>query len=102
MLAEIAVMPVCGEKSLSRYVAEVVRYIKEEADKRGLKYELTSMATLIEGKDEDVWEILKGCHETIRQYSDRVYTIIHIDDKKGRTDALQYKKSRIEDILHET
>lgn len=99
MLAEVVIAPFDKGKSLSAYVAKVVNYIRKEADKKDMKYQLTSMGTLIEGKDDDVWDILRGAHETMKQYSNRVYTIIHIDDKKGRIDAIDYKKSKVEDLL---
>jgi len=59
------------------------------------------MGTIIEGKDEDVWEILKGAHETMKKYVNRVYTIIHIDDRKGKVNAIKDKKKSIENLLKE-
>lgn len=104
MLAEISVIPIGNGESLSPYITEVIKYINSEVSKRGdlkreIKSELTSMSTIIEGRDYDVWEILRGCHETMKKYSDRVYTIIKIDDRKGERCAILKKKSKIEKLL---
>ncbi len=104
MLAEISIVPIGNGESLSQYVSEVVKYInlevsKREYAKREIKFEVTSMSTIIEGGDCDIWEILRGCHETMKKYSDRVYTIIKIDDRKGEKCAILKKKSKIERLL---
>ena len=101
MLAQITVSPFDKGRSLSKYVSEVVKYVKMESIKRNLRYELTSMGTMIEGKNEDVWEVLKGAHETMRKYSKRVSTHISIDDNEGADIAILGKKRKIESILEE-
>lgn len=99
MLAEISVIPIGNGESLSQYVSEAVKYIKREVLKREMNFKLTSMNTIIEGRSDDVWEVLRGCHETMKKYSDRVYTIINIDDRKGERCAILKKKSKIEKLL---
>jgi len=99
MLAKISIFPVGKGESLSAYVARAVEYIIKEAKKSGTKYELTSMGTMIEGRFDDVWRILKGCHEVMKKYSNRVYITIEIDDRKGKSDAITYKKEKIRRIL---
>jgi len=99
MLAELVVSPIGKQESLSHYVAEVVYYIKDQAEKGKIKYELTSMGTIIEGESNEVWETLMGAHNTMKEYSNRVYTIIHIDDRKGRDNTINSKKEKVEGIV---
>ena len=101
MLAQFSIHPVGEQESLSRYVAEVIRYVREECDKKELKYEFHSMGTEIEGPDEDVWSIMKGAHDLMKLQANRVYTLITIDDRKGRSNAMVDKKAKIEYILGE-
>jgi uncharacterized protein (TIGR00106 family) len=96
MLAEISVMPVGNEESLTKYVVDVINYIENESKKRNLKYRPGPMGTLIEGDSEDVFEVLKGAHNTMANLSNRVYTIIKIDDRKGRLNAMVDKMKGIE------
>nr|NIO20866.1 MTH1187 family thiamine-binding protein [Candidatus Aenigmarchaeota archaeon]NIQ17733.1 MTH1187 family thiamine-binding protein [Candidatus Aenigmarchaeota archaeon]NIS73045.1 MTH1187 family thiamine-binding protein [Candidatus Aenigmarchaeota archaeon] len=88
MLAKISVFPIDKGESVGNYVAKVIDYIIRESDKAGVRYEITSMGTLIEGETEDVWRLLKGSHEVMRKYSNRVYITIEIDDRRGKTDAI--------------
>ncbi|MEK6845065.1 MAG: MTH1187 family thiamine-binding protein [Nanoarchaeota archaeon] len=101
MLAELSIFPTDKGASVSKYVVNVVKYIKQECENKGMAYESNSMATLIEGKPNDVWEIIIKCHDIMRAESERVYSVIKIDDRKGRTDSLVYKKGKIEKLLFE-
>ena len=99
MLAQISIFPIGKGESLSEEVSKVVSYIQHESMRRGIKYEITSLATLIEGRDNDVWEVLRGCYDLAKQNSNRVYAAITIDEKKGRDNALYYKKNKIEQLI---
>ncbi len=99
MLAELTIFPTDKGVSVSFYVAKVIEYIKNESEKRDLKYELNAMGTIIEGEFDDVWGVLKGCHEVMRKYSNRIYIVINIDDKKGRENAIEEKVRSIEDKI---
>jgi uncharacterized protein (TIGR00106 family) len=96
MLAEISVVPIGNGESLTQYVIEVINYIERESKKRNLVYKPSSMGTMIEGDSEDVFEVLKGAHNTMTNLSNRVYTVIKIDDRKGRTNAMVDKMKGIE------
>jgi len=47
-----------------------------------MEYRLTPMGTIIVGDWEPAMNIIRQCHETVRQMSDRVMTRIKIDDFK--------------------
>ncbi len=99
MLAELTIFPTDKGMSVSSYVKKVIEYIKDESEKRNLKYELNSMGTNIEGEFDDVWDIIINSHKIMRKYSDRVYIVIKIDDRKGAKNAITEKRKSIEDKL---
>ena len=61
-------------------IAQSVKAVKDS----GLKYQVGSMGTLIEGESEQVFEVLKQMHMKMRQQSKRVSTLIKIDDQVDR------------------
>jgi len=99
MLAELTIFPIDKGISVSSYVKKAIEYIKNESEKRSLKYELNSMGTNIEGEFDDVWDIIINSHKIMRKYSDRIYIIIKIDDRKGVKNAIIEKRKSIEDKL---
>ena len=99
MLAQVSIFPTDKGGSVSEYVVKAVRYIRTECQKRGMNCETTSMSTLIEGSFGEVYDVVMGAHRILRVNSDRVYLVMSIDDRKGRTNALDYKKDKIERLL---
>jgi uncharacterized protein (TIGR00106 family) len=95
MLANFSIIPLGGGESVSKYVAKVIDVV----DKSGLRYQLTSMGTLVEGNWEEVMGIIKKCHNTTRKLVPRVYTVIAIDDRKGAKGRLTGKVKSVERIL---
>jgi len=94
VIAHFTVVPM-GKESLSEDVARVIDLI----DKSGIEYRLTSMGTIIEGEPDVVWSLIRKCHETMRASSRRVVTTITIDDREGKSGAIQSKIDRIEKRL---
>jgi len=99
MLAKISIFPTDKGESVSAYVVKVIEYIIKEAERTGIKYDVTSMGTIIEGEFDDIWKLLKECHNIMRRDSNRVYITIEIDDRKGKSNALTYKKEKINEML---
>ena len=88
MIAELAIFPVSEGTSLSDYVAEILKIIH----KSGLKYELHSMGTNVEGNIEDIAAVVKKCHERLKEMGcDRISTNIKIDERFDKTYPMQYK-----------
>lgn len=86
-----------GEKSLSRYVAEVVKLL----DRKGVKYQLTPMATIIEAPTvEDVLKIVAEAHELMFKLgAERVSTTVRIDDRRDKERHMEDKvKSVMEKV----
>ncbi|WP_258085028.1 MTH1187 family thiamine-binding protein [Thermococcus thermotolerans] len=79
VIVEFVIVPL-GEKSLSRYVAEVVKLL----ERKGVKYQLTPMATIIEVPTaRDAFEIIAQAHELMFELgAERVSTTVRIDDRR--------------------
>jgi uncharacterized protein (TIGR00106 family) len=92
MLAMFSTFPVDKGESLSDEVASVIELI----DRSGLNYQTTAMGTLVEGDWDQVFDLIKRCHQALRQGSRRVYTRITVDDREGATNQLARKVAAIE------
>lgn len=71
--------------SISPYVAEIHKYLQTQK----FPHQLHDMGTLIEGKTSELLTLAKKLHELpFRQGVQRVYTIIHIDDRRDKKVSL--------------
>jgi len=96
VIVEFVIVPL-GEKSLSRYVAEVIKLL----EKKGVKYQLTPMATIIETKTvREAFDIIEEAHELMFNLgAERVSTTIRIDDRRDRERHMEDKvKSVLEKV----
>ncbi len=94
MIAHFTVVPM-GKESLSEDVARVIDLI----DKSGIEYRLTAMGTIVEGDPDEIWSLLRKCHEAMRASAKRVITTISIDDREGKSGAIRSKVDRVEKRL---
>lgn len=94
MIAIVSVVPM-GKEALSKDVSTVIDII----DQSGLDYRLTAMGTIIEGKPDEVWGLIRRCHDTMKQRANRVHTQITIDDRKDEHGAIRSKVTDIEQHL---
>ena len=95
MLAKFSIIPLGQGTHLSNKIAEIIKII----DESGLEYQLTSMGTIVEGGWKEVMELIEECHQKALAFSERVYTIINIDDFSGRTSRLKGKVESVEKTL---
>jgi len=88
VIVEFVVVPL-GERSLSRYVAEIVKLLES----RGVKYQLTPMSTIIEVPTvREAFEIIGEAHELMFKLgADRVSTTVRIDDRRDREVRMEGK-----------
>jgi uncharacterized protein (TIGR00106 family) len=96
-ILEISVVPIgTSDTSLSAYVADCLRILKEEK----VRYELSSMGTNIEGDLNDLLRIAHKMHLTpFRKGALRVVTTIKIDDRRDKKGTLEGKKKAVESKL---
>jgi uncharacterized protein (TIGR00106 family) len=92
MLVELSVIPLARGRSVGADVAELLKII----DAAGLDYRLTAAGTILEGDWDEVMAVVKRCHETMRKRTDRVVTLVKIDDYGGRTGRLSQAVASVE------
>jgi len=92
-VAEISVVPVgTPSASISSYVAGAVKIVKAS----GLKYELSSMGTNIEGDVASILQVAKQVHEAcFRDGAVRVLTTVKIDDRRDKVLSIEGKKAAV-------
>jgi len=95
MLMELTVIPLGGERSISRDIAELVDLIDESR----MPYQVTAFGTLIEGPWDQLIDLAKKCHTAIRKKTDRVLILIRLDDYADRTDLLDTAIAHVEQCL---
>ena len=92
-LAEISVVPLgTGSASVSSYVAKALEVIKES----GLKYELTPMATVVEGSVEEILKLVGDVHRAVMEEAVRVVTSLKIDDRRDKPLTMEGKVRAVE------
>jgi uncharacterized protein (TIGR00106 family) len=92
MLFELSVIPLGRGRSISGDVAELLKII----DASGLDYRLTAAGTILEGDWDRVMDVARRCHETMRKRTERVVTLIKIDDYGERTGRLAEAVASVE------
>jgi len=100
-IIQVSVIPI-GTRvpSISEYVTDAVRVLKEEMD---VKFDLTSMGTIIEGDLEKVLSLAKKMHEAIFSPEvQRVVTTISIDDRRDKPQTMDGKVSSVKEKLMRT
>ncbi len=98
MIAEFSIVPLGEGHRFGAVVAESLAIV----EKSGLDYRLTAMGTILEGDWDEVFAVIRECHENIRGKSARVATRISIDDRVGARGQLAAKVKSVEDhIGHE-
>ena len=92
-VAEISVVPVGTDTaSVSDYVAAAVRIAKES----GLKYELSSMATNLEGDVDSILEVFRKMHESAFEGGAvRVLSSLKIDERRDKDLSIEGKKAAV-------
>lgn len=92
ILAEFSITPIGAGESISAYVAECMKIVRES----GLPHELTAMGTIVEGEWDEVMAVIKACHMAVRAKCRRVSTLIKIDDREAPPGRI---KAKVESVL---
>ena len=95
VIAEVSIIPL-GTKtpSVSKHLARALRALRQE---KNIKYELTSMGTIMEGDLGEILRVVRNMHEgTFDDEVMRVVTTIKIDDRRDKTLSM---KGKIESLL---
>ena len=95
VLLEFSMTPLDKGESVGKYVARSLDII----DKSGVAYRLNPMGTVLEGEWDEVIGVVKQCFTRMRKDCRRISVSIKIDYREGRTDRLDGKIARLEQVL---
>ncbi|MGI6112640.1 MAG: MTH1187 family thiamine-binding protein [Mahellales bacterium] len=81
-ILEISITPLgTDEASFSSYISDACKVVKD----RGMKYQITPTATIIEGSVEELMEVAKKMHQTpFNKGVNRVITNMTIDERTDK------------------
>jgi len=94
-IVKVSIIPVgTGSPSLSGHIARAVKALRQE---KNLKYELTSMGTIIEGDLDNILSVIKKMHRAaLAEGVVRVVTTIEIDDRQDKPSTMS---SKVESVM---
>jgi uncharacterized protein (TIGR00106 family) len=95
MIAAFSITPLGVGDSVSEYVADAVRLVRES----GLPNETNAMFTNVEGDWDEVMALVKRCVDAVAEHAPRVSVVVKIDHRPGATGALQGKVAAVEERL---
>lgn len=82
-----------GDNGASEYISKVLKMI----DESGVSYKLNPMGTSIETETlEEALDLVNRAYKVLEPFSNRVYSAITIDIRKGRKNGLKQKIESIE------
>jgi uncharacterized protein (TIGR00106 family) len=94
VIIEVAVDPIgTGSTSVGDLVKQAVSVIA----KRGYKYQVCAMGTVIEVPSlREIGELIDEIHnELVKLGVKRIVTVIRIDDRRDKSETIEYKVSRV-------
>lgn len=96
VLMEFAIFPTDKGKSVSSDVSKVIKMISES----GYPYQLTAMGTLVETQTvKQALGVVEKASDILGVNSERIYSTIKLDIKKGAENMLEEKVKSIEEKL---
>ncbi len=95
MVMELTIIPLGRGRSISGDIASLVKIIEDS----GLDYRMTAFGTLVEGSWEQLIALARECHFAVRNKTERVLTMIRIDDYGERTGEIEGAVKRVEQKL---
>ena len=99
VLLEFSMFPTDKGESVSRYVSQILKMIRES----GADYQLTAMGTVIETDDmRQALELIARAYETLDALGcNRVYSSVKFDIRKGKANRLSQKIRSVTDKIGE-
>jgi uncharacterized protein (TIGR00106 family) len=102
-IVDVTVIPIGTQTpSVSSYVADIQKILKQYEERGEIQYQLTPMNTLIEGELPVLFEVIQAIHEApFNAGIQRVATNIRIDDRRDVKRRMQDKVNRVNELLKE-
>ena len=95
VLLEFAMSPTGQGGSLSPYVARILDVI----DRSGVRYQLTSMGTILEGEWDEVMAVVGQCFRALEPDCERIGMNLKMDWRRGTDSRLRSKIDAVEQQL---
>lgn len=96
VLLEFSMFPTDKKGSVSEYVSQVIDMIRSS----GVDYKLTAMGTILETETlEEALEIIQKSYQVLEPHSQRVYSSLKMDIRKGKTGRLEGKIQSVENKI---
>ncbi|MCG9967734.1 MTH1187 family thiamine-binding protein [Pelotomaculum terephthalicicum JT] len=96
-IVEVSVVPMgTPTPSISSYIADCCELAKKEG---GIKSQVTSMSTILEGDLDKVIDVVKKMHqEPFRSGVGRVVTSVTIDDRHDKPDSMAARVDSVNNV----
>jgi len=97
VLLNMAMFPTDKSGTKSKEVSEVIKVIRES----GVKYQLTSMATVIETNTlKEALDLIEKCYNKLEEIGcQRVYTTLTFDIRKNHENRIEGKIKSVEEHI---
>jgi len=95
MVMELTIIPLGSGRSLSGAIADLVKIIEGSR----LDYRMTAFGTWMDGTWEELLDVAKRCHFEMRGKSERVLTMVRLDDYGERSGEIEGAVNRVEQKL---
>jgi uncharacterized protein (TIGR00106 family) len=97
-IVDVTVIPIGTESpSVSSYVADLQKILKQYEAEGEIRYQLTPMNTIIEGELPILFQVIQDIHESpFQQGIQRVATNIRIDDRRDKVSTMEGKLSAVQ------
>lgn len=96
VVADLCVIPLLEGQSLSPYIAECQKILREA----GLSHQLHAYGTNVEGEWDEVMAAVKRCHEAVHQMGvARIATNLKLSTRTDKAQTIETKVQHVEDLL---
>ena len=92
MVLELTIIPLGRGRSISSDIVDLIKIIEGS----GLDYRMTAFGTLIEGTWDQLMDVSKQCHFATLKKTERVLTMMRLDDYGERTGEIEGAVNRVE------
>jgi uncharacterized protein (TIGR00106 family) len=98
-IVQVTTFPMGTETpNVSKYVAAVQRVLRDAPEK--ISFQMTPMATIIEGELPDILAVIQRMHEqSFQEGAMRVYTSIIIDERRDKPASMAQKMKSVEEKM---
>ena len=96
-IMEINIIPIgTASPSVGEHLIRALKVLKVS----GMKYELTSMATIVEGELEELFQVAKKMHLAAFSHEiKRVVTTVKIDEREDKVSSMEEKVKQVKEKL---